>query len=73
MALAVKAADDAGLADRDVEPVQLGVVHDDVGDARQWQLREHAAVAVEHDQLTAVGGALSGLQYDERLCLYPPQ
>ena len=38
----VEAADDARLADRDVETPQPGVVHDDVGHARQRQaLDEH--------------------------------
>src|SRR6266508_2729533 len=45
--VAVEAADETGVADRDVQPPQVGVVHDHVRDAGQRQARDHlAAVAV---------------------------
>jgi hypothetical protein len=56
--VAVEAADDAGLADRDVQARELGVVHDDVGNAGQRQAREEfAALTVEDGEHAAVGCA----------------
>ena len=53
--LAVEATDDPGIADRDVEPPKLGVLHDDVRDARQGQARQdRAGHTVEHDERSAV-------------------
>src|SRR5205814_3358418 len=39
----IEAADDARVADRDVEPLQLAVEHDDVGHSRQRQLCDDLA------------------------------
>src|SRR5438128_8412733 len=53
-ALAVEAHDDAGLADRHVEALDVGVEHHDVGDAGQGQAFDRvAAVAVEDDERAA--------------------
>src|SRR5215467_12403078 len=55
---AVEAADNTGVADRDVEAVTFGVVHDDVGDAGQVETFCYLSrVAVDNDQLTSIGGA----------------
>src|SRR5437867_11670997 len=49
---AVEAADDTRVADRDVQPLQVAVVHDDVRSTGKRQAPKHlAAIAVEHDQL----------------------
>src|SRR6266542_59561 len=49
---AVEAADDTRVADRNVQPPQIAVVHDDVRHTGKRQAPRHlAAVRVEHDQL----------------------
>ena len=55
-ALAVEAADHTRLANRHVESLQVGVVHDNVRHTWQRQRGEHlAVVAVEHDERAPVG------------------
>ena len=64
-----EAADDAGLADRDVEPGGPGSCHDDVRDAGQRATCDHSpAVAVEDDERTAVGGAEEPAPSSQRPC-----
>ena len=57
-ALGVEAADDARLANGDIETPQAAVVHHNVGHPRQRQaVHVLAALCVEHHERSAVGGA----------------
>ena len=55
--VAVKRADDAWVADRDLEAAGVRVVHDDVGCPGQRQRQQIAQVAVDDDELAGVGRA----------------